>query len=103
MANRLSGKVAIITGGGRGIGSGITQRFVEEGAYVAIVQRHPPPQEMLNERVAYVQADLSSAEQIASAVRSVVERFGGLDILVNNAGIMFEKTVDETTEADWIR
>ncbi|TIO74093.1 SDR family NAD(P)-dependent oxidoreductase [Mesorhizobium sp.] len=101
MADRLAGKTAIITGGGRGIGAGITQRFAEEGAKVVIVQRNLPPEAMLNERVIYVKADLSNSEHIGSAVQTVVERFGGIDILVNNAGIMFEKTVEEMSEADW--
>ncbi|ESZ01984.1 MULTISPECIES: SDR family NAD(P)-dependent oxidoreductase [unclassified Mesorhizobium] len=101
MADRLAGRIAIITGGGRGIGAGITRRFVEEGAKVAIVQRNPPPDEILNDRTFYVKADLANSEHIVSAVQAVVERFGGLDILVNNAGIMFEKTVEEMTETDW--
>ncbi|MET2832983.1 SDR family NAD(P)-dependent oxidoreductase [Mesorhizobium shangrilense] len=101
MTERLAGKVAIITGGGRGIGAGITQRFAEEGAKIAIVQRNVPPENLVNERVIYVKADLANSVHIASAVQTVVERFGGLDILVNNAGVMFEKTVDEMTEADW--
>ncbi|MER8577013.1 glucose 1-dehydrogenase [Mesorhizobium sp. M1409] len=101
MADRLAGKIAIITGGGRGIGAGITRRFAEEGASVAIVQRNAPPETMLNDRVIHVGADLSKSADIASAVHQVVERFGGLDILINNAGIMFEKTVDDMTEADW--
>ncbi|MER9254408.1 glucose 1-dehydrogenase [Mesorhizobium sp. M0598] len=101
MAERLAGKIAIITGGGRGIGAGITQRFVEEGARVAIVQRHPAPDALLGDRTIYVKADLANSGDIRSAVETVVEGFGGLDILVNNAGIMFEKTVEEMTEADW--
>ena len=101
MTGRLAGRIAIITGGGRGIGAGITQRFAEEGAKVAVVQRNSPPESMLDERVIFVQADLSNSSDIARAVATVVERLGGLDILVNNAGIMFEKTVDEMTEADW--
>ncbi|MER8849408.1 SDR family NAD(P)-dependent oxidoreductase [Mesorhizobium australicum] len=101
MADRLAGRLAIITGGGRGIGVGITRRFVEEGAKVAIVQRNPPPDEILSDRTFYVKADLANSEHIVSAVQAVVERFGGLDILVNNAGIMFEKTVEEMTETDW--
>ncbi|MER9951480.1 glucose 1-dehydrogenase [Mesorhizobium sp. M0047] len=101
MADRLAGRIAIITGGGRGIGAGITRRFVEEGAEVAIVQRNPPPDEILNDRTFYVKADLANSEHIVSAVQAVVERFGGLDILVNNAGIMFEKTIEEMTETDW--
>ncbi|MER9451599.1 SDR family oxidoreductase [Mesorhizobium sp. M0254] len=74
---------------------------MEEGAKVAIVQRNPPPDEILNDRTIYVKADLAKSEHIASAVQAVVERLGGLDILVNNAGIMFEKTVEEMTETDW--
>ncbi|MER9637913.1 glucose 1-dehydrogenase [Mesorhizobium sp. M0228] len=101
MADRLAGKIAIITGGGRGIGAGITQRFVEEGARVAIVQRNPPPDALLGDRTIYVKADLANSDDIRSAVKTVVECFGGLDILVNNAGIMFEKTVEEMTEMDW--
>ncbi|MER9177559.1 glucose 1-dehydrogenase [Mesorhizobium sp. M0955] len=101
MADRLAGKIALITGGGRGIGAGITQRFVEEGAKVAIVQRTPPSDDIVNDRAVYLHADLSKPQDIASAVAAAAERFGGLDILVNNAGIMFEKTVDEMTEEDW--
>jgi len=103
MTGRLAGKVAIITGGGRGIGAGITRRFVEEGAKVAVVQRNPPPDDMTGDGVLFVPADLSRSEDIRKAVAATVERFGGLDILVNNAGIMFEKTVEEMTEQDWDR
>ncbi|MER8589891.1 SDR family oxidoreductase [Mesorhizobium sp. M1338] len=101
MTARLSGKIAIITGGGRGIGGGITQRFAEEGARVAILQRNSPPSTVFNDQVLYVKADLSNSQEIAGAMQTVIEHFGGLDILVNNAGIMFEKTVDEMTEIDW--
>ncbi|KAA3448108.1 short-chain dehydrogenase [Mesorhizobium sp. SARCC-RB16n] len=101
MADRLRGKIAIITGGGRGIGAGITERFAEEGAQVVIVQRNAPPEAMLDHRVIYVKADLANGREIAAAVDTIAERLGGLDVLVNNAGIMFEKTVDQMTEADW--
>jgi meso-butanediol dehydrogenase/(S,S)-butanediol dehydrogenase/diacetyl reductase len=101
MADRLVGKVAVVTGGGHGIGSGITQRFVEEGANVAIVQRNPPPDKVINDQTLFIKADLSRSEDIAKAIAITVARFGGLDILVNNAGIMFERTVDEMSEQDW--
>jgi meso-butanediol dehydrogenase/(S,S)-butanediol dehydrogenase/diacetyl reductase len=51
--------------------------------------------------VLFVQADLSQTAEIDGAVQQVARHFGGLDILVNNAGIMFEKTIDEMSEADW--
>ena len=103
MTERLAGKTAIVTGGGRGIGSGITRRFVEEGARVAVVQRNPPPKELIDSRVICIQADLSLSDEISKAVDESIARLGGLDILVNNAGIMFERTVDEMSEDDWDR
>jgi meso-butanediol dehydrogenase/(S,S)-butanediol dehydrogenase/diacetyl reductase len=101
MAGRLEGKVAIVTGGGRGIGAGITARFIEEGATVVTVQRNAPPSEMLGERTFFLKADLSSSHDITDAIEWTVREFGGLDVLVNNAGIMFEKTVEEMSEEDW--
>lgn len=103
MAGKLAGRLAIITGGGRGIGAGITRRFVEEGAKVAIVQRNRPPDDFLNSHSVYVPADLSRSDDIANAVDESLRQLGGLDILVNNAGIMFEKTVEEMSEDDWDR
>ena len=101
MVRRLAGKVAVVTGGGRGIGLGITQRFLEEGARVAIIQRTPPEDRSVREEAVYIQADLGRADDIAKAIDATFKQFGGLDILVNNAGIMFEKTVEEMSEADW--
>lgn len=103
MVGRLAGKIAIVTGGGRGIGLGITQRFLEEGAIVAVVQRTAPPADLGGERLTFIAADLSRSKDASHAVDEAVARFGGLDILVNNAGIMFEKTVDEMSEDDWDR
>jgi meso-butanediol dehydrogenase/(S,S)-butanediol dehydrogenase/diacetyl reductase len=101
MPGRLQGKIAIVTGGGRGIGLGVTRRFLEEGAEVAVVQRQAPPADLRGVR--FIAADLSRSEDAASAVDETVARLGGLDILVNNAGVMFEKTVEEMSEADWDR
>lgn len=101
MVRRLAGKVAVVTGGGRGIGLGITQRFLEEGARVAIIQRRPPEDSQIKEQAHFIEADLARSEDIARAIDGVFAKFGGLDILVNNAGIMFEKTVEEMSEADW--
>lgn len=103
MADRLAGKIAIVTGGGRGIGAGIARRFQEEGARVAILQRNPPPADMISDRAIFIQGDLSRPADIAKAVAETIDRLGGLDVLVNNAGIMFEMTVDQMTEEDWDR
>lgn len=101
MVRRLAGKVAVVTGGGRGIGLGITQRFLEEGARVAVIQRTPPEDRSVRDEAVYIQADLARPDDIAKAIDATFKQFGGLDILVNNAGIMFEKTVEEMSEADW--
>jgi NAD(P)-dependent dehydrogenase (short-subunit alcohol dehydrogenase family) len=84
---QLQGKIALVTGGGRGIGRGIVDRFLEEGAQVAVVQRQLLDNALAGHpRVAHVKADLSVSTSTATAVEHAVERFGGLDILVNNAG-----------------
>jgi NAD(P)-dependent dehydrogenase (short-subunit alcohol dehydrogenase family) len=101
MTDRLAGKHAIVTGGGRGIGRGITERFLEEGASVTIVQRHEPSEPFTHPACSFVPTDLRSARQIAALMRLIADRFGALHILVNNAGIMFEKTVEEMSEAEW--
>ncbi|KXU33273.1 short-chain dehydrogenase [Sphingobium sp. 22B] len=106
MAGRLSGKVAIVTGGGQGVGLGIAQVFLREGAKVLITGRTP---DKLEAAVAGLKAEGGEAAWIAgtagvradaeAAVARAVQLFGGLDILVNNAqtskpGTMFEDTDD---------
>ena len=99
---QLEGKIALVTGGGRGIGRGIVARYLEEGAEVAVVQRHPlDPALASSPRVVHVHADLSVPSSIEAVVERVVERFGGIDILVNNAGIMFERSVSDITLEEW--
>ena len=101
-AVQLDGKIALVTGGGRGIGRGIVDRFLEEGAQVAVVQRQSLDSALDgHQRVAHVQADLSVPSSIATAVEQAVERFGGVDVLVNNAGIMFERTISEIRLDEW--
>lgn len=98
----LTGRVALVTGGGRGIGRGIVDRFLEEGARVAVVQRHLLHDELAGHpEVTHVTADLGDPSSIGVAVEQVVERFGGIDVLVNNAGIMFERGVAEIRLEEW--
>jgi NAD(P)-dependent dehydrogenase (short-subunit alcohol dehydrogenase family) len=84
----MSGKVAIVTGGGRGVGRGIAERFLEAGADVVICGRTQPDAlpEAGGRRGAFVQADVRDFEQTQRVVASATERFGRLDVLVNNAG-----------------
>jgi len=100
--NRLQGKVAIVTGGSRGIGRGIVERFLAEGAHVLATARRLPEKAMpAADNLAFIAADVARAEDAAKIVAHAVERFGGLDILVNNAGIQLQKSIEETSEAEW--
>lgn len=101
---RLQNKVAVVTGGGRGIGRGITERLLAAGARVLIAQRQPLDDAMGgNPNIAWFEADLTEREAPYAIAKAVEEQFGGADILVNNAGFMFEQSQDEMTEAEWDR
>jgi NAD(P)-dependent dehydrogenase (short-subunit alcohol dehydrogenase family) len=93
VSGRLEGKVAIVTGGSRGVGLGIARRFLEEGARVATCSRQPvdpPPAALLvpgaADRCLHMACDQKKWEDIDAFVSKVVATFGQLDILVNNAG-----------------
>jgi NAD(P)-dependent dehydrogenase (short-subunit alcohol dehydrogenase family) len=81
---RFDGQAVIVTGGCRGIGRGIAQRFAEAGAGVLVCCRTEP--ESLPDGVAFVAADVREPEQIDVVVAACTERFGRLDVLINNAG-----------------
>lgn len=86
MANELTGKVAIVTGGAAGIGRAIVETFVAEGARVVVADRNGG--EMAEtDSVAFAQCDVTDAEQVQAAIDLAASRFGGLDVMVNNAGI----------------
>ena len=103
----LVGKVALITGGGSGIGSGITQGLAEAGAAIACVYSRHPPIEMqsyvkaLGGSFLPIQADVSQMDQLPKIMDQVLDRFGRLDILVNNAGICPRASALDYTEAMW--
>jgi NAD(P)-dependent dehydrogenase (short-subunit alcohol dehydrogenase family) len=84
----FTGLVVVVTGGGKGIGRGISERFLEAGAEVVICGRGEP--ETLprhgGRAAAFVAADVRDADQIAAVVRFAIDRFGRLDSLINNAG-----------------
>ncbi len=84
----LSGQVVIVTGGGRGVGRGISQRFLDTGAEVVICGRKEPETlpEAGSRRALFTPADVREIEQIERVVAFTLERFERLDVLVNNAG-----------------
>jgi 3-oxoacyl-[acyl-carrier protein] reductase len=102
----LAGKVALVTGGSRGIGLAIARRLQAEGAAVAITGTN---QERLDAaargltagRALAIRADVRSYAEIESATALTVATFGGLDILVNNAGVGVFKPVADTTVEEW--
>lgn len=91
---RLSGKVAVVTGGGSGFGEGIAKRFAAEGASVVIgdlnlagAERVAGEINKAGHKALPVAADVSQGGQMKTLVEAAVEAFGGLDIMVNNAGM----------------
>ena len=100
----FSDKVAIVTGGSRGIGRAIVQALAREGAKVAFTyaQNKAMADEHVNgDTVIGFQADVTRFDQAKDLVKQVKERFGRIDILVNNAGITRDKLVALMSEKDW--
>lgn len=105
---RLKNKVAIITGGGTGIGRGIAQMFAKEGAYVVVCGRRKEPLEETVKFIEdnggeaiYCETDVTSAEQIKEMVETTLMKWGQVDILVNNAGVYISDDITETSEEEW--
>lgn len=91
VVNELDGKVAIVTGGASGIGRGLVERFVAEGARVVIADVETDRGEALaaslGSAAVFRRTDVSDPEQVGALVSGAVEKFGGLHVMVNNAGI----------------
>ncbi len=111
MSSSLTGKVALVTGGSRGIGAAITKRLASDGASVAItyVANKDAADTLVSELSASgaeglaVRADAGEPEEAAAAVRQVAERYGGLDILVHNAGVANFVPLPDSDFADFRR
>lgn len=98
----LAGKTAIVTGGGQGIGLGISRQLLAAGASVLIAQRSPLPDELVaHENAHFVAVDLLQADAPVLIAEVAQNLLGGCDILVNNAGFMFEKHIEAMSLEDW--
>src|SRR5258706_1481420 len=105
MSKNLEGKVALITGGSRGIGAAIAKRLASDGANVTITYTKGADAaesivkeiERAGRKAIAIQADAADADAVKAAVEKTVTTFGQLDILVNNAGTAVPKRFEETT------
>ncbi|MEZ5853434.1 MAG: glucose 1-dehydrogenase [Hyphomicrobiaceae bacterium] len=107
---RLSGKAALVTGGGGGLGTAIAKRFAEEGASVVLSDRDLAKAEATAKvivaaggKAQAIKADVSVAADCAAQVDETVKRLGRIDILVNSAGVGFHKLALDTSVEDWER
>lgn len=105
---RLENKVAIITGGARGIGKAATELFVKEGCKVAIWDMLEAEGKKLAESLLaqggeaiFLKVNVTDSQAVEAAVKHVADHFGKIDILINNAGITRDKTLAKMTETDW--
>lgn len=108
MPGKLDGRVAVITGGGSGLGESAAKLFAAEGAKVVIADINVEAGEGVVQALQdsgtealFVKTDVSSATDARNLMDAAVARFGRIDILINNAGVQVEKAVPETTEEDW--
>src|SRR6202140_834937 len=107
----LAGKVALVTGGSRGIGAAIAKRLAADGANVAVTYSKGADAaaalvkeiERGGGKAIAIQADAADADAVRNAVDRTVSFFGQLDVLVNSAGTVIPKTVEETTLDDFDR
>ncbi len=107
MAGGLTGKVAIITGGTRGIGKGIVERFMKEGAQVVFSYRSSEEKanqiikDLGGKDIIGIKSDASKMEDAQKLIKEATDTFGRIDILINNAGITKDNLMLRMTEEQW--
>lgn len=105
----LTGKVALITGAGRGFGAATARKFAASGADLILNYRQSAAEtealadeaRALGRRVITIKADVGSTEEVNAMVAEALEAFGRIDILINNAGVMNVKSFVDTTDEEW--
>ena len=104
---RLDGKVAVITGGAKGIGLKTAERFMKEGAKVVIADFDPVAGYAAvagldaDDRVRFIEVDVTSTEQVENMVTTTIDAYGRLDILINNAGITIDGFLTKLEDSAW--
>ncbi len=107
MSKRFENKVVVITGGSRGIGKGIAQRFAREGASVCIAANEPLAQQTAQElreqgaRAMSVIVDVTSRDEVKAMYEAVARELGEVDISVQNAGVITVARLEDLSEAEW--
>jgi 3-oxoacyl-[acyl-carrier protein] reductase len=105
---RLEGKVALVTGGGRGLGEAICRTLAREGAHIAVgdinladATRVSDAINQMGGKAVAIKADVSSEKEVKAMVAKTIEALGTIDMLVNNAGICYQGSVAEMSEETW--
>ncbi len=101
----LSGKVVVITGGGRGIGAALARTFSQSGARVAVLARTATEVQAVATDVKGIAivADIQREADCEHAVQEILSHYGKIDLLINNAGVCMEKPLPQYTEAEYDR